>query len=242
VLFLIPIALLLLQESAATLENPFTSDEDISRGQRTFLTQCAQCHGSDARGTSAGPDLSTGQFKRASSDEGLHKIIGQGIPGTTMPAFSLNPGPTWQVVAYLRSLSRNTRAAAPTGNAPNGAKLFEAKCAGCHRSTAPPLEGIGRRRSLDDLRTAILDPNKDVAEAYWRARITLRDGRTLSGARLNEDTFTIQIRDDKGSLRSIGRDAIAKLEFDRTSPMPALPLSASEINDLLAHIAGMQIQ
>lgn len=230
------------QESAATLENPFTSDADVARGERIFASQCASCHGLDGRGTSAAPDLSTGQFRRASSDEGLHRIIGQGIPGTTMPAFSLNPGPTWQVVGYIRSLSRNRRNLATSGDAARGASLFEKNCKGCHAASAPSLAGLARRRSLDDLRTAILNPSKDVNDTYWRIRITMRDGRVLSGVRLNEDTFTIQVRDDKGVLRSIRRDAAARIEYDRTSPMPSFQdkLSDAELNDILAHIAGIQ--
>ena len=93
------------QESAKTLENPFTSDIDIASGEKLFRSQCASCHGYDARGGASGPDISTGNYRRASSDEGLFQLINKGIPGTSMPAFPLNARPAWQVV-HLRVPSR----------------------------------------------------------------------------------------------------------------------------------------
>jgi mono/diheme cytochrome c family protein len=88
------------QESEAALTNPFTSDADVAGGEKIFVSQCASCHGRDGRGGGGGPDLTTGRFKRASSDEGIFQIINKGIPGTTMPGFQLNAGPVWRVVAY----------------------------------------------------------------------------------------------------------------------------------------------
>ena len=72
----------LAQESDAALANPFTSDADVAAGEKTFLSQCASCHGRDGRGGAGGPDLSTGRFKRASSDEAIFQIVNRGIPGT----------------------------------------------------------------------------------------------------------------------------------------------------------------
>lgn len=237
-------ALLSAQESTATLENPFTSDADIARGERAFLSQCASCHGRGGRGTSAAPDLSTGQFRRASTDEGLYKIISQGIPGTTMPAFALNPGPTWQVVAYIRSLGRERRNASLPGDAKRGAELFAKNCRSCHDSFAPPLAGITAKRSLDELRTAIYEPDRDVRDAYWRVRVATRDGKTHAGLRLNEDTFTIQMRDAQGVLRSFDRAALSKVEYDRSSPMPSFrgKLAEGDLNDLISHIATLEAQ
>src|SRR5262245_31673309 len=81
------------QESESALSNPFTSDADVAAGEKIFVSQCASCHGRDGRGGGGGPDLTTGRFKRASSDEGIFQIINKGIPGTTMPGFLLNAGP-----------------------------------------------------------------------------------------------------------------------------------------------------
>ena len=226
------------QESATTLANPFTSEADRADGERIFLSQCASCHARDGRGTSAGPDLTTGSFRHAASDEGLYRVVTKGIPGTTMPAFSLNSRPAWQVVAFLRSLSRG-HGSLVTGDAARGAGLFRANhCAGCHSFWAPDLARMASRRTLEELRGSILDPQADVHSDYWRLRVTTRDGRRLSGHRLNEDSRSIQFRDEKGALRSVLKTEIAGYEIDRSSPMPSFrgKLTGAEVDDLLAFL------
>lgn len=232
--------LCLAQESTAIITNPFNTDADIEAGGRTFLSQCASCHGRDGRGTTAAPDLSTGTLRRSNTDEGIFQIIGKGIPGTTMPGFQLTSRFTWQVVAYIRSLARVRKNQSVGGDASKGESLFRThRCAGCHEGSAPDLNGIGSRRTLAELRQSIQDPNADVPTAYWRFRATTRDGRTLSGVRLNEDTFTVQYRDSKG-LHSVARTGLASIEYDRTSPMPAFrdKLSASELDDLITFLVS----
>ena len=245
VFLLIPVTIALGQESSSTLVNPFTSEADIARGERTFQSQCASCHGRDGRGGNAGPDLSTGTFKRTSSDEGLFQIINKGVPGTVMPAFPLNPGPAWQVVAYIRSLSIGRRNQGGTGDATRGEQIFVAqKCAGCHESSAPDLDGIGARRTTAEIRESIVNPQADVPSQYWRFKARTRDGRTLAGLRLNEDTYSIQYRDGGGNLRSVLRSQLASFELDRTSPMPSVKdkLNAAEIDDLLAYLVARGVR
>lgn len=236
-------ALLLLawlaQESNESLVNPFTSDADVAKGAVTFKNQCASCHGADARGGAQGPDLSSGQFRKATSDESLFQIINRGIPGTNMPAFLLNPGPAWQVVAYIRSLSLNKRTHID-GDATKGARLYaELGCARCHNGTAPDLAGIGQRRTVAELTQSIVDPQAEVASSAWRVRARLRNGQQVAGQRLNEDTFTIQVRQGE-SLKSIQKSDLADIQIDRRSPMPSFKdrLPGNALNDLLAYLIG----
>jgi cytochrome c oxidase cbb3-type subunit III len=241
---LIPIVLCLLgqargQESTAAITNPFNSEADVARGEATFRSQCASCHGKDGRGGAQGPDLSTGSFRRATTDESLFQIINKGIPGTVMPAFALNPGPAWQVVAYIRSLAlarQNQRAA---GDAGRGEELFRANgCGKCHLASGPDLASIGRKRTRAELRQSLIDPQADVPSAWWRFKAVTRDGRQLAGMRLNEDTFTIQYRDQAGKLRSVARSDLATVDFERKSPMPSYAgkLSEEQIQDLLSYL------
>ena len=227
------------QESSTALSNPFTSPADVADGERVYLSQCASCHGREGRGTSAGPDVSTGNFRRASSDEGLLQVINKGVPGTTMPAFSMNSRQAWQIVAFLRSLAANRAKQTSPGDPAIGARIYQANgCAGCHTTTAPELFGIVARRTLNELRESILDSQADVPSQYWRLRITKNDGGNLSGDLLNEDTFSIQFRDAGGNLRSVRRADVRKIEYDRTSPMPSFrqKLSDTDLNHLLAFL------
>lgn len=231
----------LAQESAATIRNPYTSDSDIAAGEKYYLTQCAACHGRDGRGGGAGPDISTGRFKRVTSDEGLFQIINRGIPGTVMPASPSNAAHVWRIAAYVRSLSIGRTNRAASGNASNGAKLFQSfGCAGCHRTTAPALDGIGSRRTLAEIRTSILDPQAEVPGSFSQIRAAMRSGMTVTGFVLNEDTFSIQIREAGGRLRSIERAEIASATYDRSSPMPAFRgrVKDAELDDLIAFLTS----
>ncbi len=239
------------QESTVTLENPFRTAADRVEGERTFLSQCASCHGRDGRGSGAGSDLTTGTFRRASSDEGLFQIINKGIPGTGMPAIQLDSRSAWQLVTYLRALSKSRNSGALPGDPALGAALFRtAGCSGCHRvdgvggDTGPDLSFIGSRRALSELKQSIADPQAAVASEYWRLRILTKDGRSFTGRRLNEDTFSVQFRDESGMLRSLTKAELAKYEIIRASPMP-LPgakLAAADIEDLTAWLASRVIK
>lgn len=223
------------EESSLVMSNPFNTPADRENGARIFLSQCASCHGRDGRGGQGTPDFTTGRFRRASSDEGLFQIVGKGVPGTTMPAFSLNAREAWSTVAYLRSLSagRATGASAK-GDALRGARLFESQgCAGCHRGgDAPDLTGIGRFQSAAELRRSVAEPQADVPPQYFRFRARTQAGEALLGLRLNEDTYSLQYRDGTG-LKSIRKSELATYEIIRTSPMPAKALSEAQLDDLV---------
>lgn len=228
------------QESSVTLTNPFSSPSDLVQGEKIYLAQCALCHGKDGRGGGGGNDLTSGSFKRASSDEGLFQIVAKGIPGTVMPGFNLSGREIWQVLAYIRSLNVRRSAEIVKGDAAAGAKVFEKHgCGGCHATGAgPDLAGIGARRSLAELRRSILDPQAEVSSAWWRIEATAKDGRKVSGRRLNEDTYTVQLLDAGGRLISLLKSDLAGYTILRESPMPTFrdKLSESELSDLLAFL------
>lgn len=98
-------ALLRSRNPFESIRNPFGEPADIAAGAESFRTRCASCHGGDAHG-GTGPDLSKGdEFRRGTSDWALFQTITRGVPGTAMPAHSLPPRQTWQLVSYLRQVS-----------------------------------------------------------------------------------------------------------------------------------------
>jgi cytochrome c oxidase cbb3-type subunit III len=232
-------AFLAQEESVTALKNPFNSAEDRESGQKVFVSQCASCHGRDGKGGQQTPDLTKGVFKRASTDEGLYKVVQQGVPGTTMPGFGLNARETWQVLSYIQSLSAGRAMAVnSTGNAANGEKLYKQNgCARCHEQLAPDLRGIGRYQTAAELKKSIIEPQIDVNPAYWRWKATTKDGRALAGLRMNEDSFSVQWLDNEGKLRSIAKADLAKSEILRTSPMPLFQFTDREVDDLIAYLS-----
>jgi mono/diheme cytochrome c family protein len=72
----------------------------------------------------------------------------------------------------------------------------------------------------------------------------MKDGRTIAGRRLNEDTFTVQLIDDKERLHSLEKSHIRSLAVDTKSPMPvyAGKLSDAEIADVIAYLVTLRGQ
>jgi alcohol dehydrogenase (cytochrome c) len=86
------------------IDNPFTAPQDSVAGADTFRRDCSSCHGVDAHGGAAGPNLARSGSQRIRSDWSLYRVIAHGIPGTAMRSHPLPPRTIWQVVRYIQSL------------------------------------------------------------------------------------------------------------------------------------------
>src|SRR6266487_4472314 len=159
---------------AGAQEHSYTP-ADIENGARLYQSSCAGCHGPTGD-LVPGIDLQRGQFRRATTDTELIRIIVSGIPGATMPPSSFSETQAGAIVAFLRSArtggslagagtnpaaaaGRGGGLAATTGNAAGGKALFEGRgaCATCHRvgasgpRIAPDLTDIGTVRQPGEL-------------------------------------------------------------------------------------------
>lgn len=242
-------AAVLAQHSDTVLVNPFQSPDDRARGAFFFRSQCASCHGADATGGAGGPNLTTGTFRHAASDEGLFKVITKGVAGTPMPGFSMNGREIWQIVGFLRSLSATRMAEQSKGDVAKGKSLVAAqKCSGCHwlnGAGAPrglDLTVVGARLSVGELKRALTEPSAEVAPQYWLWEGKLKSGETIKGHRLNEDTFSLQIMDSAGKLRGVDKAVLAEQKLERRSAMPSFKdkLSEAQINDIVAYLVTLK--
>ena len=75
---------------------------------------------------------------------------------------------------------------------------------------------------------------------YLPVTVTIRDGRTVRGYRINEDVFTIQIRDDTGGLISLRKKDGRIEKPTATSVMPKLAehLTSAELDDLVSFLSS----
>src|SRR5262245_19265086 len=224
--------------------------KDIAQGGRLFVGHCAYCHAMGGTGD-RGPSLTRPDLLRAPNNRALFKLIKDGIEGSEMPgAWQMSDREIWQVAGYVRSLGRTKPKQVP-GDRAKGQALFEGKGAGssCHivngsgTSLGPDLSTVGARRSPAYLRKVLIDPGSNVPEGFMMVRATTNDGRSLEGIRLNEDTFTIQIRDLASGFHSISKSDLAELkkEFGRT-PMPSYKstLAGTEMDDMVAYLASLR--
>jgi hypothetical protein len=74
-------------------------------------------------------------------------------------------------------------------------------------------------------------------------RAVLTDGSEVRGIRVNEDSFTIQIKDASNRFHTFRKTDLARLEKEfGTTLMPsfATKLSAGELDDLIAYLASLR--
>ena len=78
---------------------------------------------------------------------------------------------------------------------------------------------------------------------YLPVRIVTRQGNEIRGIRINEDAFTIQVRDAAGrfySLRKADVELLDKAGGKSIMPSFAPRLTASELTDLVAYLASLR--
>lgn len=223
------------------------NQSELSSGKILYRSHCAICHSFDGAG-GRGPALTMPPFRRAATDEEFRKIIQGGIPGTEMPGiWSINGKETNEIIRYVRSLSNQERVELP-GNVKHGKELYDANnCSNCHivagtgRGVGPELTEIGRRRNAAYLRRSLVDPSADTPEGFALISATSEDGSTVDGFRINEDSFTVQVRDIEGKFHSLRkRDMKRYRKNPGRSIMPKYPLlSQNDLDDIVAYMATL---
>ncbi len=236
------------QHGHATLSNPYTSSEDVAAGGLIYRSHCAICHGLKGEG-GRGADLTTGMFRHGANDDDLYRTISEGIPGTEMPGTFFNGRQLWQIVAYVRSLSEGRAAEQANGDPIKGRAVYRAKgCGGCHLVNGeggrmgPDLSQVGAQRSLGHLQMSVTQPSANVLPQHWSVSAVTKGGKKISGLRMNEDTFSVQLLDADERLVSLSKADLSQFEIDRNSSMPAYEgqFKGREFDDLIAYLASLQ--
>ncbi|MEO7650516.1 MAG: c-type cytochrome [Bryobacteraceae bacterium] len=224
------------------------SHADLTSGQKLFQNHCALCHGPKGEG-GRGPLLTRAKLSRAPDDSTLLKVIEDGIRGTEMPGASLSEREIKQTAAYVRSLGKVPQKPVP-GNAARGGETYSGKgCANCHSIkghggvSGPDLAAIGARRSAAYLTEAVVNPGTSLPDGYLLLTVISKNGQSVTGVRLNEDSFSLQVQDNDGRAHSFWKHEIEQVQKQRgKSPMPSYKgkLSDEEITDLVAYLASLK--
>ena len=234
----------------AQIEDHQYSTAAIQAGSRLYAAQCALCHGQNGDGV-AGVNLPRQQFRRASSDDDLRNTITTGVASAGMPPFRLQPAELDSLVAFIRSGFDVGATPFKVGDADRGKAVYDkAACATCHRvggigaRTAPDLSDVGAIRQPAALQRSLLEPNRAMVPINRPVRIVTRDGRTIRGRRVNEDTATVQLIDDGERLVSLSKSDIREFEVGTDSGMPSFAgkLTDEELADLLAYLLSLRGQ
>ncbi|HKX00796.1 MAG TPA: c-type cytochrome [Bryobacteraceae bacterium] len=239
-----PATILLLCSAAAWGQ----SANDLADGKTTFRSNCGFCHGLTGGG-GRGPALASGRFLHGSTDEDLKNVILNGVPGTTMPSFEFEKDELARLIAYIRSLSTGAVKAEPVpGDAVKGSAVYERSgCAGCHQIGlegsvfGPDLTRIGAGRSAEYIRESLINPSADIPDEFNGVTVVTRDGKRITGIRINEDTFTVQLRDASQKFRMFEKDEVKSVTHETKSLMPAYSsLPNDDLQNLLAYLDSLR--
>jgi putative heme-binding domain-containing protein len=242
------IGIVLVAVSLAAAQGHDYTQADVDAGSRFYGIYCAGCHGAEGN-TMATANLSRGTFRRAVTDDDLTRIILNGVPGTPMPPAAFKPEQVTQIVAFLRAFPSIRSRQTTAGDAARGKAIFEGKgdCLSCHRvngrggRTGPDLSDIGELRRPADIELSLLDPAAVIASQNRVVALVLRDGKTIRGRLLNQDTQSIQLLGPDEKPVSIARAAVQNLTDEKTS-MPSIKdkLDARELADLVSYLATLK--
>jgi cytochrome c oxidase cbb3-type subunit 3 len=220
---------------------------DSGAGRGIFESQCALCHGQTGGG-GRGPALNRSKLEKAPDDEALRKLISEGsrdMPG----AWQLHPDELVSVAAYVRTLGALPPETVP-GDAARGARIYAASgCAACHMVAGqgggygPELTSIGARRNTAFLHQTILKPATTLPDGFQYVSAVPATGAAVRGIRVNEDSFTIQLRDAVGRYHSFRKSELKDLRrLEGETPMPSYEnqVSGAALDDLVAYLSGLK--
>jgi putative heme-binding domain-containing protein len=210
--------------------------------------------------------LRVAALQRANGVDSLVALLRRGIPGTEMPATApqvIADEPLRALAGYVLSL-RTAAGDRPSTPAGRGAELFrgKGKCLDCHRvngegsASGPDLSDIGRQRDPEWLRRALVEPEATIFESFANYRwvillpdnyllvdLTTKTGERVTGSRMNEDAFSIQVRDGAGRIRSFLKSDLTGMQKQwNKSPMPSYKevFSREELDAIVDYLSNLR--
>lgn len=180
--------------------------DDIANFTLLYKTNCSGCHGAEGKGGAA-LSIADPVYLAIASDELLHKVVTNGVAGTSMPAFAKTAGGMLTekqvdiIVRGLRERYSNPNAlsgstpppysATEPGDAKRGAAVYETFCSSCH---GPAGKGGPKAKSIVDgsflalltdqeLRTLVIVGRPDLAAPDWRNNVP---GKPMSAQEISD--------------------------------------------------------
>ncbi len=212
-------------------ERPPAPPEQVARGQQIFRSDCSFCHGSDARGGEAGPNLVRDEVVlRDQRGELITPIVQNGIPAQGMPKFALSAAEITDIAAWLHSQPLSDRGVPSAldilaGDAKHGEAYFNGAghCTQCHSATGD-LAGIGSRSEPKTIQNLIVSGGgggrrrrsagaaPPVKVPPTTVTVTFPSGRRVQGELDHLSAFVVALREPDGTYRSFARhDSIPKV-------------------------------
>jgi putative heme-binding domain-containing protein len=182
------------------------------------------------------------------AESGLIAIAKNGVPGTGMPAFGwLGQEKLTAIVQYLRTLQGLQIDIKLPGNPKSGGALFfgKARCSECHMVNGKggfigsDLSLYGADESAGQIRSVILDPERNLPPQKKAATVVTRTGRKFTGMLKVDDNFSVSIQTMDGDFLFFQKSELTHIDLGSHSLMPVYygsMLNDEQINDLISYL------
>ena len=141
------------------------------------------------------------------------------------------------------------------GGDPNQGKIIFfrhtlALCSKCHslsddigQQVGPSLQGVADRLSPGELLESMLYPHAELVSGYGIQTLKIKDGRTVTGAQLEETEEEIKLKQTDGKIEAFSKSDISSM----TEPIGTMPsmkqiLSKRELRDLVAYLSTLRME
>jgi cytochrome c oxidase cbb3-type subunit 3 len=190
----------------------------VARGKALYDVNCAQCHGSDARGEDSGPNLIRSTLLlNDKNGELIAPVLQDGRLPEGMPKFDFSAAQIADIAAYIHTfrvggydISRNRPATIVVGDAKAGETYFNSKCGSCHSATGD-LKGLAAKitdpRSLQQRWLLPTGGGRGGGQgAPTTVTVMLPSGQRLEGRLVRIDDFLVSLTEADGTARTVRRD------------------------------------
>ncbi len=202
--------------ASAQFPRPVVDSTAAERGAKIYANQCARCHGDDARGTPAGPDMTRSEAVLHDRRESLHgKELGpllQTLPGhnykfNDAQLSDLSQFFTATINKILRSGYNDQPTDLLSGDAKAGEAYFNGAgtCNQCHSPTGN-LKGVASKYTVAALQQKWIFPGGGFrAPVRQQVTVKLANGKTFEGDVVRMDDFNVTLKGADGVSRTFGR-------------------------------------
>jgi putative heme-binding domain-containing protein len=125
--------------------------------------------------------------------------------------------------------------------------IAENGCLTCHRIeqqgayTGPTLNGMGARRTTNEIRTAIVSPHPTLDPTNNLIRLTTADGKTLVGRILSQDDHQVRVIDASGEVTTYSKPGLHQFTIINTNPMPSYErkITGEDLDGLVRYLGSL---
>jgi mono/diheme cytochrome c family protein len=221
---------------------------DPTRGKAIFEGKgnCTSCHAINGAGGTSGPDLGGARGGGGGGRGAFPAIPGAGGPPAGAPPAAAGAPPA---AGGGRGAGGGGRGGAgggrgagapPAGGAP-GAPPVAAQGPRGGGGGGGARGGGANAPNPAQIERSIVDPSAEIAAQYRVYQVVTKANVTAKGTLLNQDTFSIQMRDGNDKLLSYWKTDLKDFGF-QPSPMPSYKdkLSPQEIADVVSYLVSLR--